>query len=145
MTCQFYHLSSTTPCNGLILQTLHSLCKKEYFKSLQLKQISIFDKIQQNATHDNQALKLSLLTRTLHLWLLGTANPAGYGQHSVLLHCKPAHLKDFDVIRSMYVHISRGIGTVFEALNPNKSDVAAHAHPSKTQPAHSTDSREAAT
>lgn len=34
---------------------------------------------------------------------------------------------------------------LFEALNPNKSDVAAHTHPSKTQAAHGTDSREAAT
>lgn len=34
---------------------------------------------------------------------------------------------------------------LFEALNPNKSDTAAHTHPSKTQPAHSTDRREATT
>lgn len=44
----------------------------------------------------------------------------------------------------MYVFLDV-LEMLFEALNPNKSDVAAHTQPSKTQPAHSTDSREAAT
>lgn len=68
---------------------------------MQLGQISIFGKIQYNATHYRQALKFYLLTRMPHLWLHKSNVAAGYGKYSIPLHCKPGYFKEVGVIRTL--------------------------------------------
>lgn len=76
---------------------IHCASRREYFKLMQPRQVSIYGKIQQNATHYKQALKFYLLIRMLHLWLHKSNIAVGYGKYSMLLQCKLAYLKDLGV------------------------------------------------